>query len=338
MLPSSSLRRFLWGTKVEVQSARLRLLISGMLLFGHCHLRSYKYRHPPEYMNTVDFPKIKQLTDLLKSASGPKDLRQDLLPYIEEIAKSDEIDRLIKQIFIWESNPQAIEKTVEYRLVESGIILAQTENHFLLFSAPTSGVMSRDYALYYPSDKRIFANYSNTDVCFESYRRPAGAVSEIFRAEQQISSEGRIAVAPRQCHVFDDDSVVVDFSQAQLVSNLSLVYSGERSALRWIFDSNHLRSLFWTIGDRHISVLRTMVDLLGRFGIDAQFDGAYTKTLQRLSEHQFHIIRWTAIQGISGIDFDAAKPLLLKALKDRHPDISSVAKRIVEREKITQES
>lgn len=280
-----------------------------------------------------DFPKIRQLIDLLKSKDKTLELRRDLLPIVEAVAKSDEIDELIRQIIIWEANPKTSTKTFEYRLTETGIILAQTEYYFLLFSTPAAGsYASGEYSLYYPSNRRIFVNYSNKEVIFKSYVRPLATAGNVFQVGQELAPAQDTSISQRQCHVFDEDKFIADFSSAQSVSHLSLVDNRGGGPLRWIFDPRTLKSVFWTIGDRHSSLLCSMINMLGHFGAEAPYDKSYIETLRRLSAHPFHLIRWTAIQAISAIDFEAAKPLLLDAVHDPHPDISNAAKRIVQRD------
>ena len=131
--------------------------------------------------------------------------------------------------------------------------------------------------------------------------------------------------------MFDDDSVVVDFLSIQAAANLSLLDVRKTTPLQWIFDCQKLESVIFTTGDRNLSVLRSVIDNLGRIGEEIDANEAYVDTLRHFTTHPFHIIRWAAIQAISAMDFEQAKPLILRSLNDEHSDIRSVAERLTKR-------
>ncbi|RZI57140.1 MAG: HEAT repeat domain-containing protein [Rubrivivax sp.] len=52
--------------------------------------------------------------------------------------------------------------------------------------------------------------------------------------------------------------------------------------------------------------------------------------LRRIAQDPHHFVRWSAIQTLCALDFEAAKPLLISACDDPHPILSAAARRAVE--------
>lgn len=129
-------------------------------------------------------------------------------------------------------------------------------------------------------------------------------------------SAGQVMRVRRDLDAFDTISVRGDVWLLQVVIN-------EHSDLVHHYDRSTLQRTGASSSSFHATRMEFVMDILRCFPVE----GATEMLSSIYHSSRFYFVRWKAVQTMFRLDFDRAKPMLMRAVDDVHPQVRSAARR-----------
>lgn len=242
------------------------------------------------------------------------------------LVKQENLNRLLSTLISTHLDVFPSTANTYPRVIEQGVLLFDSAQWMLVLrpAAPDSSYIKIE-TVTAPNNPFAFANCSEQPAKLPVYRISGD------ESRSSIFKDGIVEVSPQTLHVFDDCSKIVDVSACRTSSAIFLYSLARPAEIRREYSLATSRPLFSSIGDPGLSTVKILLQWLSELGA-MEPDDYVLKRISSLSNHPFHIVRWAAIQAMAAIDFNIATPYIIAAQFDKHPNIASVAKRIVERE------
>jgi hypothetical protein len=166
------------------------------------------------------------------------------------------------------------------------------------------------------------------DRCFvdvELFAYPGRYRNEIFDPETRLVPLGtsRLEGGSLQRAVAGTNAFRISAVQGPVM--LVLLKSPPAMEFSWTYDRESLSATVGMVPQLHAYRLYYAARLLGQIPRRQSLE-----SLLALSDHSAHFVRWTALQSLFRIDFDAGVERLKRATADEHPSVSRAAQRALQ--------
>jgi len=160
-----------------------------------------------------------------------------------------------------------------------------------------------------------------TFVDIELYEHPGAYRNEVFDPETSLVPAGVTRLAPCRVQRIEAGKMAFRISDVGAGVMLLLLKSPARMDFSWSYDRATLKSIAGVVPYLPAYRLFFATKLLGQIPRRRSLDN-----LEALSQHDAHFVRWTAIQSMFNVDFDAGLARLRRAAEnDCHPNIRKAA-------------
>jgi hypothetical protein len=128
---------------------------------------------------------------------------------------------------------------------------------------------------------------------------------------------------------FMDFSITSESVIARLTSKAFLPYI-------WLVDRAHLKVIMTSASVPSLSRIPLALKLAARLlaeetkeSVGAAYD-CNIDLVKRYTDHEYHYVRWAAIQNLCYHDIEVGHPYLIKSLNDSHPEVRDAARRALD--------
>jgi hypothetical protein len=172
-------------------------------------------------------------------------------------------------------------------------------------------------------------------VHFTRHKFPPDCNREVFERGLRLQRGVFEELTPLQSVVFSSATDAPEYlvTEATLLVELSLK---AWAPLVWVFDTTEKSALMCTSSYeapvRNHAVAESLQHLASKRGAPME---PSLDILKRLTFNKHHHVRWRALQSLCALDFEVAKPYLLRARDDPHPLVSDAARKAAQRLAIT---
>lgn len=206
--------------------------------------------------------------------------------------------------------------------------LAESENFILTLSLLKAAKGARKHLYSLPNDALI-ANLSPTPFRGFLHAIPSGCDNEIFDQSMSLAKGPCFDLNQGEVCFWDSSNMVPEYTADQEFVVLKL-NSKQTQSLLWCYDKDSLRPLMSAACTPLPSRLQMSAMCLSE--LQDEFDDRQREqsiaNLERLAAHDFHYVRWTALQNLYLIASDRAVPLLLNSREsDLHPHVRRAAEK-----------
>lgn len=175
----------------------------------------------------------------------------------------------------------------------------------------------------------LIGNPAGVEYVIDLHRFPSGVTMDEFKSGVEATFNERIALTKGQsCELLATEHIPsVKLSAPSLTLTL---YPKVYAPIIWCFDKVTLLSVMAMAS--HDSPVRRQAgaEMLRHILLSEDISvQASMETLQVLTRDDSHFVRWSAIQSLCAIDFNASRPYLIRAAQDPHPAVAASARRAI---------
>ncbi len=288
-------------------------------------LRTYASSNIYFTLDPEQTPLLRKLLDQaeeldLRTEAGFNDLR----PSFAELVRSREVHRIIDN----EVNMLAHDT----RYVPSG----SSGTTMLLAESPTMVLTATileerhaaSHAIYSPAGNAMFGNLGPSDFPVCLHQRPANSNIAVFDKTKVLEIQPPVIIGVGEVLMLSATEHVPEYrctGPSLMLKLTSRVYQ----PLIWVYDKFTGIPTMASAGNLHSSrtqmMLRTLAALEAGSPQGAP-DPRSVESVATLCKHEFHFVRWGAVQTLCNIDFERGKQALMDAVDDPHPHIVNAAR------------
>lgn len=207
-------------------------------------------------------------------------------------------------------------------------VLAETENYVLTLSLLKASASASERLYSLPNDALV-ANLSPQPFHGYLHRIPDGCINDIFDPSMALIRGEAFDLRQYEVCFWNSSATVPEYTARQDVAMLKL-NSKRTQSLLWCYDKQTLQPLLSAACTPLPSRLQMSAVCLAE--LQEEFDerqrAAAVENLGALAAHEFHYVRWSALQNLYQIDEATTVPLLeSSAQRDRHPHVRRAAER-----------
>lgn len=286
----------------------------------------------PDYLAPERLSGYPTLKTLLEAIQDAPDIGDDgnldkWKPAFNEFLRSGEAARLAESILEGSYRDQKFQVPWISATSEEWII-AESELFSLRVTIPKP---NRKQSVISLEHDCLVGNLGFTPYSFRKHIFPEQADLKVFDTAAKMAFGPEETLAQGESSHWRASVDLIDNTIRTPVLLLTL-YPKVPAALRWEFSTETaLPTLCMASSDtpvRKQMVAQVLQHLI--LAEDLPADDAVS-LLHRIAQDPHHFVRWSAIQTLCALDFEAAKPLLIDACDDPHPILSAAARRAVER-------
>lgn len=185
--------------------------------------------------------------------------------------------------------------------------------------------------LFSLSQDCLIGNLGQSPVHFQRHAFPAGLRRDVFDRNLILSEGSRETIAPLQSTTLACASDIPEYiipAATVLVQLSPKVYA----PLVWVFDRPTRSALMCSSSYEAPVRNQAVAEALQYLAMESSAPvEPFLTALNQLATNPHHYVRWRALQSLCAIDFDFAKPYLLKACEDEHPTVAHAARKAAQR-------